>query len=88
VIHWRAAFFALAVGGWLAAAIAVAATVLAARLSTPSGTRSALAAYEPGYYVFLGAAAVIVSAGLWGAIAETSDDVRTIQDSHAVRKRG
>lgn len=76
VIRWRAAFFALAVGGWLAAAIAAAATVLAARITTPAGTLAALAAYEPGYYVFLGASAVIVFAGLWGAIADASGDLK------------
>jgi hypothetical protein len=76
VIRWRAAFFALAVGGWLAAAIAAAATVLATRITTPGGTVTALAAYEPGYYVFLVAAGAIVFAGLGTAIGDAISDTK------------
>jgi hypothetical protein len=34
---------------------------------------SSLAAYEPGYYICLGGAAVVVFAGLWGAFAPLGD---------------
>jgi hypothetical protein len=68
VIRWRAAVFALAVGGWLAAAIATAATPLVLHPALPGSDASGLVAYEPGYYVCLGGAAAIVLSGLWAAV--------------------
>jgi hypothetical protein len=64
VIRWRCAFVALAAGGWLAAAIAAAATPLAAGSGTPAVPGSRLSAYGFGYYVCLGAAGVIAITGL------------------------
>jgi hypothetical protein len=77
VTRSRASFFALAVGGWIAAALAVVCTPLATagvRMPLANGTASLarraprLAAYAPGYYICLGAAAVIALAGIYGAV--------------------
>ncbi len=67
--RWRAVFLALAVAGWLLAACAVAATPF------PEGPRFVLViqrvvGYEPGYYVCLGCAAIIVVAGMAAAFSE------------------
>jgi hypothetical protein len=72
IIEWRASLIVLGFGGWLVAAIAVVATPLSVEVTGPLGTRPAIAAYEPGYYVCLGAAAVIAVAGVGAAVAERS----------------
>lgn len=68
VIRWRAAFFALAVGGWIVAAIVVAATPLVVPLPSVGPPAARLIAYEPGYYVCLGSAAAIVVTGVAAAV--------------------
>ncbi len=68
VIRWRAAVFALALGGWVAAAIETAATPLVVHLALRGSDASGLVAYESGYYVCLGGCAAIVLAGLWAAL--------------------
>lgn len=68
VIRWRAAFFALAAGGWIAAAIAVVATPLVVRHPAAGLPAARLIAYQPGYYVCLGSAAAIVVAGVAAAV--------------------
>jgi hypothetical protein len=61
VIRWRSSFFALAVGGWIAAALVVVTTALG------TGSRTEMSRLA-GYYLCLAAAGVIVLAGIYGAI--------------------
>jgi hypothetical protein len=65
--RWRATFVALAAVGWLVAGCAVVAAPNAARLNRPPSFE-VLVSYEPGYYICLGCAGVIVTAGLAGAL--------------------
>jgi hypothetical protein len=67
-VRWRASFFALAVGGWIAAAIAAVTTPLATATRSLAPGVPRLAGYAPGYYVCLAAAGVIALAGIYGAV--------------------
>lgn len=67
-IRWRVSFFGLAAGGWIAAAIAVAGTALVVQTRVPGVVATGVGAYEPGYYLCLGGAAVIVAVGVWTAV--------------------
>jgi hypothetical protein len=68
VIRWRCSFFALAVGGWVAAALAAVSTPLAAAAAGEVPNVHRLAGYAPGYYVCLAAAGAIALAGICGAV--------------------
>lgn len=62
VLRWRALHFALALGGWLGAALAVFATPLTGSLGGPTPDDYD---YGAGYHLCLAACAVIVLAGVW-----------------------
>jgi hypothetical protein len=69
-IEWRASLLVLGFGGWLVAAIAVVVTPLETEVSGPLGPKPGIAAYEPGYYVCLAAASIIVLVGVCSAVAD------------------
>lgn len=68
VIRWRAAFFALAAGGWIAAAMTAAVTPIALQLPLPGVAEPGLSAYEAGYYLCLASAGAIALTGLSTAV--------------------
>ncbi len=76
VIRWRSSFFALGVGGWIAAALVAVTTPLATTTHSVGPGVMRLAGYAPGYYICLGAAGVIVLAGVYGAIDAPSEEGR------------
>ncbi len=73
-IRWRSSFFALAVGGWILAAIAAVATPLASATHLVAPAVPRLAGYGAGYYLCLAAGGVIALAGVYGALAEPAPE--------------